>query len=203
MFKKIKESFNPAASAAKKSWRRISAFAAAFFLATTASARPNDEAPPPFVPAPPTQSRDVSYWKMDDYDVVLKTWHCAERGFCGEIYSYDANDPKVRELIAQVINKSKKVEGPFGITYYTYAPENLRPDEIRNFCGFPGNFDMKKQEDGAWEGTIFSFYHGQSYDLRLEEGDSALKATAYPLGVRLFSVSLTATKLNQPPPSCG
>jgi hypothetical protein len=202
VFKKLQETFNPAASA-KKTWRKISA-AAAFCAAATASAFSGDVIPtPPPLPVAAVQQVKASYWKMDDYEVVLKTWPCDSRGLCSEIHSYNGEDPKVRELIAQATNKSKQVDGPFGITYWAYAPENLHSYEIQGFCGFTPYTDLKKQDDGAWDGTVRSYYHGQTFDLRVEEGDSALKVTGYLPGIRLFGVSMTATRLNQPPPSCG
>jgi uncharacterized protein (DUF2147 family) len=151
--------------------------------------------------APVTNINDgVMYWKHKDYDIVVKTWPCDDRGLCASFQSINEKDAKTRQLMAQLKGYGKPSEWGFG---YDPDPDRVQDWEMTSYCGYEPDAKLAKQDDGSWDGTITSPFNYQSYGLSVRQlDDGKLKVSGYFTAFPLFWVSEEAERVPNPPPAC-
>jgi hypothetical protein len=157
-------------------------------------------------PAPVTETAvlnindGVTYWKHADYDIVVKTWPCEDRGLCASFQSINTKDPKTRELMALLKGYGKPSSWGFGTDPDT---DRVQDWEMTSYCGYEPDAKLTKQNDGSWNGTITSPFNYQSYGLSVRQTeDSKIKVSGYFTAFPLFWVSEEAERMTTPPPAC-
>lgn len=210
MRQKLKSAFNRHSKGLK---RAVASIAAGLTLGLAADAampqiafpQPGAPGPAPVteaMPAPVTHINDgTMYWKHKDYDIVVKTWPCDDRGLCASFQSVNATDPKNRALMAQLKGYAKEDEYGFG--YLVPDPERVQGWELTSYCGYQPDVKLARQPDGSWEGTITSPFNYKSYGLSVkQQEDGKLKVSGYFTSFPLFWVSEEAERVTNPPPAC-
>lgn len=209
MRQKLKDAFNRHSKGLKRATATVAAaltlgLAADAAMPQIAFPQPGAPGPAPVAevaPAPVTNINDgVMYWKHPDYDMVVKTWPCEDRGLCASFQSINEKDPKTRELMALLKGYGKPNKWGFGTDP---DPDRVQDWEMTSYCGFQPDAKLTKQNDGSWDGTITSPFNYQTYGLTVRQTDDGkIKVSGYFTAFPLFWVSEEAERVTTPPPAC-
>lgn len=157
---------------------------------------------------PPNINKDTLYWKHKDYDIVVKTWPCEERGLCASIHSFSLKDEANRKLMAELKGYTKEQRvftgGRGGFTSRRVPDASQVEDwEMEAYCGYQANAKLSQKDNGTWSGTITSPFNWQSYGLDVRQLDNdTIRLSGYFTSFPLIKLSEKAKRVETPPPSC-
>ncbi|MEZ0226842.1 MAG: hypothetical protein ACAH83_19960 [Alphaproteobacteria bacterium] len=206
MRRKLKDAFNRHSKSLKRATATIAAALTLGLAADAAMPQINFPQPGAPGPAPVTETAPVTnindgvmYWKHADYDMVVKTWPCEDRGLCASFQSINEKDPRTRELMALLKGYGK----PNGWGFTDPDTDRVQDWEMTAYCGYEPDAKLKKQDDGSWDGTIRSPFNYQSYGLTVRQtADGKIRVSGYFTAFPLFWVSEEAERVTTPPPAC-
>lgn len=203
---KLKDLFNKSALRTKKAALTFAAAFTAAFMPLSAGADADLEVSiPANAAAVPLAPKGVAgYWKLPDYDIVVKLEKC-ETGICASIHSFNPHHPRIKDAAAMLFNITETVAvDEFAFSgYRRWAPEKVTEADIKSLCGYSGKTDLKQNFDGSWEGTFHHPYQWRDYGLTLRLADeNNLVAKGFVPSFSLFKVPMEATRADPPPPDC-
>lgn len=216
MKKKLKEVFGKFSRSAKK--KTVIAVASTGFVlgAGVAVVSQMDNAPraPISMSASvdetkPTISDGTTYWKLKDYDVVVKIAPDANKGLTATVHSIDIDSEANRELMATLKGYQKEVRtnhgGPRGgsSTRWVTDTERVRDWELQAYCGYEADAKLEKRNDKKYVGTFVSPFNGGTYGLDVKQtSENQVKFYGYLENFPLIWASLKAERVDTPPPAC-
>jgi hypothetical protein len=157
----------------------------------------------------PGISDGATYWKLKDYDIVVKIEPDASKGLTATVHSIDIDSEANRELMATLKGYKKAVKtqggGPRGgtTTRYVTDTDRVRDWELQAYCGYEADATLKKRSDIKYVGTFVSPFNGGTYGLDVKQtGTDQVKFYGYLENFPLIWASLKAERVETPPPAC-
>lgn len=217
MKKKLKEIFGKVAKVSKKK-SVIAAASATFVLGAgvgLAVHYKNEQLKPTSFSvgvddtAKPGISDGTTYWKLKDYDIVVKMEPDANRGLVATVHSVDVDSEANRELMATLKGYKKEVRVNGGglrgqaTTRYVTDVDRVRDWELQAYCGYEADATLKKKSDVKYVGTFVSPFNGGTYGLDVKQtGTDSVKFYGYLENFPLIWASIKAERVETPPPAC-
>jgi len=154
-------------------------------------------------------SEGTTYWKLKDYDIVVKVEPDANKGLTATVHSVDINSEANRELMATLKGYKKEVKthtgGPRGgtSTRWVTDTERVQDWELQSYCGYEADAKLEKRNDKKYVGTFVSPFNGGTYGLDVKQtGEDTVKFYGYLENFPLIWASIKAERVDSPPPAC-
>lgn len=148
------------------------------------------------VAAAPPVSETPSYWKIPGYDATFEVVKCEKKGICATIHSLNAQDPKIKELFSDLMDKADPLPR-------RAPPRVINDEDIHSLCGYKPEITIEQKSAGNWHGTFLALVSGREYTLKLIElSEGGLHVKINVPYIFFLGKDAQAERVLNPPPAC-